>query len=625
MSLTRGALARICAGEEVPPPNMQVLGYKKIAGSGQERYRILLSDGENSNSFSMLATQLNPMIHNGQLEQFTIIKVDKYICNQVQGQSKRVVILLEVSVVTPGEQVGEKIGNPQAMGGDGSTKVQNQNANPNAGGAAQAVKRPNEQQPTNNYEAKKPMVNEQPRTSVLNPRPSVGAGGGGMYTPIDSITPYQNKWQIKARVTSKSDIRTWNNAKGSGKLFSMDLMDESGEIRATAFKEQCDMYYDMIQVGRVFLISNCQVKAANKQYSKLRNDYELTFKDNVIVQPCDEDTSDVPTIIYNFMAIGDLSTQQKDAIVDIIGICKSADEAKEFTSRAGKEMVKRDVIIVDKSAHEVSLTLWGNTARNFDGGNFPVLAVKGARVSDFNGITLSGGDLLTNPDMPQGHEVKGWWDNEGCNMSTQSLTVQGMRSGGGDGGNMMTFGEVKATKLGTNSERGEYYSVVASVTFFSKEKTLYKACTNQQDGRDCNKKVTESGDGYRCEKCAKDNTDFRWRMMLSFNLGDATDNSWASCFQEQGERLLGVKSDELGYLLENDEEKYNAIFAEATFKTWSFRMRAKEDNYNDETRLKHTVVSMEEVNYEAHCKRLIQEIEKMGGSLPDRVNRSNYM
>jgi len=625
MSLTRGALARICAGEEVPQPNMQVLGYKKIAGSGQERYRILLSDGEYSNSFSMLATQLNPMIHNKELEQFTIIKVDKYICNQVQGQSKRVVILLEVSVVKPGEEVGEKIGNPTAMGGDGSAKVQNQNANPNVGGGA--VKRPNEQQQSSYQEAKKPMVSEQPRTSVLSSRPSVGAGGGGIYTPIDSITPYQNKWQIKARVTSKSDIRTWNNAKGSGKLFSLDLMDESGEIRATAFKEQCDMYYDMIQVGKVYLISNCQVKAANKQYSKLRNDYELTFKDNVIVQPCDEDTSDVPTIIYNFMTIADLSTQQKDAIVDIIGICKMADEAKEFTSRAGKEMVKRDVIIVDKSAHEVSLTLWGNTARNFDGGNFPVLAVKGARVSDFNGITLSGGDLLTNPDMPQGHEVKGWWDNEGCNVSTQSLTVQGMRpGGGGDGGNMMTIGEVKATNLGKDSERGEYYSVVASVTFFSKEKTLYKACTNQSDGRDCNKKVNDNGDGtYRCEKCSKDNTDFRWRMMLSFNLGDATDNTWASCFQEQGERLLGVKSDELGHFLENDEEKYNAIFAEATFKSWSFRMRAKEDSYNDETRLKHTVVSLEEVNFEAHCKRLIQEIEKMGGSLPDRVNRSSYM
>ena len=42
---------------------------------------------------------------------------------------------------------------------------------------------------------------------------------------------WQNKWTIKARVTSKGDVRTWNKSTGSGKLFSMDLMDESGAIR----------------------------------------------------------------------------------------------------------------------------------------------------------------------------------------------------------------------------------------------------------------------------------------------------------------------------------------------------------------------------------------------------------
>jgi hypothetical protein len=53
---------------------------------------------------------------------------------------------------------------------------------------------------------------------------------------------------IKARVTTKSPVRTWSNARGEGKLFSMDLIDESGEIRATAFKEQCDKFFDMIEV-----------------------------------------------------------------------------------------------------------------------------------------------------------------------------------------------------------------------------------------------------------------------------------------------------------------------------------------------------------------------------------------
>ena len=55
-------------------------------------------------------------------------------------------------------------------------------------------------------------------------------------------------------MTSKGDIRTWKKASGSGKLFSMDLMDESGEIRVTAFKEQCDAFYDKAVVGKVFYI-----------------------------------------------------------------------------------------------------------------------------------------------------------------------------------------------------------------------------------------------------------------------------------------------------------------------------------------------------------------------------------
>ena len=63
------------------------------------------------------------------------------------------------------------------------------------------------------------------------------------------------RWVIKARVMSKSDIRTWNNARGEGKLFSMDLCDDSGEIRATAFKNECDKFYDMIQVRQIICLN----------------------------------------------------------------------------------------------------------------------------------------------------------------------------------------------------------------------------------------------------------------------------------------------------------------------------------------------------------------------------------
>ena len=56
------------------------------------------------------------------------------------------------------------------------------------------------------------------------------------------------RWTIKVRITNKSDIRTWSNSRGEGKLFSMDMMDDTGEIRATAFNAECDKYYHMIEV-----------------------------------------------------------------------------------------------------------------------------------------------------------------------------------------------------------------------------------------------------------------------------------------------------------------------------------------------------------------------------------------
>ena len=157
------------------------------------RYRLLLSDGQFSNSFSMLATQLNPMIHSNQLAPFTIIKVKKHICNQVGQQTKKVVVILEVEIVSPGDQVGAKLGSPVQISSDGKIPdgPANQNSNPNAGAAAKRAAGPGglDQPPVK-------TVPGQVR-SVLTPR----SASSEQYNvqPISSITPYQNKWTIKAR------------------------------------------------------------------------------------------------------------------------------------------------------------------------------------------------------------------------------------------------------------------------------------------------------------------------------------------------------------------------------------------------------------------------------------------
>ena len=68
----------------------------------------------------MLATQLNYMIHTQMLDKYTVIKVKRHICNQVAGQTKKVIIILDLEVVAAGQEVRSKIGNPLQIGSDGS-------------------------------------------------------------------------------------------------------------------------------------------------------------------------------------------------------------------------------------------------------------------------------------------------------------------------------------------------------------------------------------------------------------------------------------------------------------------------------------------------------------------------
>ena len=103
--------------------------------------------------------------------------------------------------------------------------------------------------------------------------------------PIEALSPYAHKWTIKARCTSKSDIKTWHNKNGEGKLFSVNLLDESGEIRGTGFNDQCDALYDLFQERGVYYITSpCRVQLAKKQFTNLNNDYELTFERDTQVE-----------------------------------------------------------------------------------------------------------------------------------------------------------------------------------------------------------------------------------------------------------------------------------------------------------------------------------------------------
>ncbi|PIK46206.1 putative replication protein A 70 kDa DNA-binding subunit [Apostichopus japonicus] len=591
--LSAGAIAAIMEGDKRDKPTFQIVACKKMVAANPskpgDRYRLLLSDG-NHNCSVMLATQLELQSH---IKLFPPKSCDSsYQLHLYIHCSYQVIVILDATVVASADSVNnEIIGNPKLYQGSSTSN--------------QPTPQGNQSRPVPNNKMASPSGKQGFQSNIQSPVPSSKGSFGGNFSrvgtglnnnmgsppksqPISSLTPYQNRWTIKVRVTNKSDIRTWSNSRGEGKLFSMDLVDQSGEIRATAFKDQVDKFYDVVEKGKVYFLSKGTLKPANKQYTSIQNDYELTFNSETTMMPCEEEDSTIPNVQFDFRSITQLQDTNPDTMVDVIGVAKTAGEVQKVTIKSSsREVSKRDVSLVDDSGKVVNMTLWGKEAEGFDASVHPVVAVKGARLSSFGGRSLSvlmSSIFQINPDIPRAHALKGWYDSEGCRQELQSISEsRGM--GGGGSTNWCTFKEVQEQNLGSG-EKPDYFTAKATILFAKKENSMYMACPSES----CNKKVIENGDGtFRCEKCNKDYTEFQHRLLRRFavfatldeyvkcNVADLTDNQWITCFQETAEAILGKNANSLGALREQDDAAFNQVFQDAVFSDFIFKMRLDGD------------------------------------------------
>ncbi|KAI1389773.1 replication factor-a protein [Hypoxylon trugodes] len=603
-AITQGALDAIFSDPEhveqhFPVPVLQCLQIKPLAaqqgpsGPQPERYRVVLSDIRNYVQ-CMLATQANHVIHNGALVRGCLVRVKSYQANAVKG--KNILIILDLDVASE-LGVHDRIGEPQAF-----------EAKPQTGNAAIGG--------SNFYGAKTessaPAIKSEPMSSRMGGNTTSHSNGNNVVYPIEALSPYAHKWTIKARVTQKSDIKTWHKASGEGKLFSVNLLDESGEIKATGFNEQCDQYYDLLQEGQVYYISNpCRVSLAKKQFSNLPNDYELTFERDTVIEKA-EDQSSVPQVRFNFVNIQELQSIEKDATVDVVGVLKDVGEVSSITAKStGRPYDKRELTLVDDSQFSVRLTLWGKTANSFAAQPESIVAFKGVKVSDFGGRSLSllqSGTMSIDPDIEEAHRLKGWYDSQGRTDSfANHNNMSSMGNATGRVDQTRVISQVKDEGLGM--ENTDYFNLKATIVYIKQENFAYPACSSEQ----CNKKVVDQGDGtWRCEKCNISHAKPQYRYIMSVNVNDHTGQLWLSCFDDVGRVIMGMTADELMEIKENDEDRVPGIFEAANCSKLHFRCRAKMDTYGENQRVRYQVMSASPLDFRAEALKLSDMIKQFG-------------
>ena len=151
VKLDVGAIERILNSDTSHEPVVQTLDIKRIQTSNSgERFRLVISDGKYFIQ-GMLATQLSGLIKTNAIQKHSIIKLNEFVTNAINGR-KICVVIKCVPISNP----GIKIGNPISITQKPNNNLMNNNSmnnsiNNNSGNQGFRSNNNNNYRNNNNY------------------------------------------------------------------------------------------------------------------------------------------------------------------------------------------------------------------------------------------------------------------------------------------------------------------------------------------------------------------------------------------------------------------------------------------------------------------------------------------
>jgi len=323
----------------------------------------------------------------------------------------------------------------------------------------------------------------------------------------------------------------------------------------------------------------------------------------------------------------DLRTLQSKAVpctVELVGAVVNFKPTFSFTSKDGKELTKREITIGDYTGMSMTITLWGDRAKQDDSffSNSPVIGIRGVMVKEWNGgrsgSLLEAGSLVFSPTTSEAQKVREWWASGG---STQSLTQLSQDGPGGGGGaavsaNIHTIADMRraADCVGSSPEM---YSIVCRLALVQTKKQgetqplSYKACQEPQagSGRPCNRRVGEDGFCAACDRVGKAAP----RLNLRCRYSDATDSAWLTTFHEAAQKVLRMTAGKVTEVEDAEgRDNLEAMIRQTYFDTpFHITVRAKLDTYQGEPRPNTCCLDARPVSRTAHGRTMLGEIKDM--------------
>ncbi|CRK87371.1 CLUMA_CG001173, isoform A [Clunio marinus] len=254
-----------------------------------------------------------------------------------------------------------------------------------------------------------------------------------------------------------------------------------------------------------------------------------------------------------------MSAKGVGTFVNIIAICKEATDVINLVSRAGKDLTKREVTLVDQSGASIIWTLWGEEAQKFKSSEQPVVLLKGAKIGEFaGGKTLGASTMKLNPDIPESHNLLEWFKTGGHQKDVKSLSCTN--------GNFFTewafVNDINPSGQFKSKSPG-FYRIKASIKKIIPD--YYEACINTG----CYKKVSERNGTYKCIKCNNESTEFIYSVLINMCIDDWTSECGAIGFSEVSEKLFKKNSNEIIEMIRNNS--INTVIKDLKFQQRVFK------------------------------------------------------